>query len=358
MSKYLLKEYISLCPSGACNIGVLTEEERRMKDNGEMLLTGILQVADTKNGNSRIYPRNVLDRELKNYQKLIKENRALGECVEEGSKILTEDGWKDFRDVKEGDNIYTLNLENSKVEIQPIDVKIDKKYVGDIYHFQGIYLDIRVTPEHKFILLNSDNKYEVVKAVDIYEQWQKYKEYSFLRILPSIDKKVSSMKVGIIVEKEQYDGKVYCVSVKNKTFYCSKNGKSFISHNCDHSDESVVSLKNASHMILRTWWDNNNIMGVLKVLKTPSGNILRGLVESGVNIGISSRGLGSLKETRNGDIVQDDFLLICWDIVSEASAPGAYLHLQENKLFDLNEKSIFSKPDRIYRIINDILSNR
>ena len=92
-------------------------------------------------------------------------------------------------------------------------------------------------------------------------------------------------------------------------------------------------------------------MGKIKVLNTPSGNILKSLVEGGVKLGISSRGLGSVHEDMNGNtIVEDDFQLICFDFVSEPSTPGAYMSVREGL-----EKDIFSKADRINRILNDIV---
>jgi hypothetical protein len=92
-------------------------------------------------------------------------------------------------------------------------------------------------------------------------------------------------------------------------------------------------------------------MGKMQVLETPSGKILRSLVDSGVSIGISSRGLGSVKENAGKTIVEDDFQLICFDIVSEPSTPGAFM-MQENKN-RLNE--VFTKADRINRALNEIL---
>ena len=119
----------------------------------------------------------------------------------------------------------------------------------------------------------------------------------------------------------------------------------------DHPDDSVVNLKNASHMVTKVWWDGKNVMGKIKVLNTPSGNILKSLVEGGVKLGISSRGLGSVHEDMNGNtIVEDDFQLICFDFVSEPSTPGAYMSVREGL-----EKDIFSKADRINRILNDIV---
>jgi hypothetical protein len=75
----LLREYYALCPDGACQIGLLTEEEKRMRANGDVLLTGQLQEADFKNANNRIYGYSVLKREADLYQKMIEEGRAVGE---------------------------------------------------------------------------------------------------------------------------------------------------------------------------------------------------------------------------------------------------------------------------------------
>jgi hypothetical protein len=93
----------------------------------------------------------------------------------------------------------------------------------------------------------------------------------------------------------------------------------------DHPDDSVINLKNASHMVTKMWWQGDDVMGKIEVLSTPSGNILRDLIKAGVKLGISSRGLGSVKQEKGDTIVEDDFQLICFDMVSEPSTPGAYL---------------------------------
>jgi len=126
---------------------------------------------------------------------------------------------------------------------------------------------------------------------------------------------------------------------------------------CDHPDDSVINLKNASHIINRIWWDGKNVLGTVKVLSTPSGNILKGLYESGVKFGFSSRALGSLKEGKDDggesiQIVQDDLQLICFDAVSEPSAPGAYI-MEGKEPQQLT--NIFTKGDRINRALNEIL---
>lgn len=93
----------------------------------------------------------------------------------------------------------------------------------------------------------------------------------------------------------------------------------------DHPDDSVVNLKNCSHLVTKMWWDGDNVMAKFEVLDTPSGKILKDLVHANVKLGISSRGMGSVKEEKGVTIVEDDFQLICFDMVSEPSTPGAYL---------------------------------
>ena len=93
----------------------------------------------------------------------------------------------------------------------------------------------------------------------------------------------------------------------------------------DHPDDSVINLKNASHLVTKMWWEGDNVMGKIEVLDTPSGAILKALVKSGVKLGISSRGMGSVKQEKDKTIVEDDFQLICFDMVSEPSTPDAYL---------------------------------
>jgi len=125
----------------------------------------------------------------------------------------------------------------------------------------------------------------------------------------------------------------------------------------DHPAESVVELKNVSHIVREARMENDTVYGVIELLDTPGGKILQSLVESGVTLGISSRGVGSTRKQGDSVIVEDDFQLICFDMVSEPSTPNAFLHLNESKLIktsDLN--STFNKSDRLYRIFNDIKS--
>jgi len=198
MSKVLLREYYELCEGGVCQ-DLLTEDEKKFVTDGGMILSGIMQMAETVNGNGRIYPSCVLQKEVKNYQKLVKERRALGEL--------------------------------------------------------------------------------------------------------------------------------------------------------DHPEESVINLRNASHIVTACWMEEHKVMGKIKVLDTPSGKILRSLVEGGCAIGISSRGMGSVTESNGQTIVEEDFQLICFDVVSEPSTPGAFM-MKEAKNY---KNEVFTKSDRIYRLLNEVL---
>ncbi len=114
----------------------------------------------------------------------------------------------------------------------------------------------------------------------------------------------------------------------------------------DHPDDSVINLRNVSHVVTDIWWEGKDVMGKIKILETPSGRILKDLINSGIKLGISSRGLGSVKESMGVTEVQDDFELICFDIVSEPSTPNAYIYpdkkrsMYENKINEAKESII------------------
>jgi len=118
----------------------------------------------------------------------------------------------------------------------------------------------------------------------------------------------------------------------------------------DHPESSVINLKNVSHNITEMWWDGDEVLGKIEILPTPSGNILKALIENNITVGVSSRGMGSL-EDRNGVLeVQDDFELLCWDFVSTPSNPGSYMEIvTEGKMAQIN------KYQGVNSIVNEIL---
>jgi phage tail tube protein FII len=121
----------------------------------------------------------------------------------------------------------------------------------------------------------------------------------------------------------------------------------------DHPDNNVVSLERVSHRVTDIWMDGNVAMGKVQVLNTPAGKILQELVNGGCKMGISSRGMGSVREEKEVTIVEDDFQLICFDFVSEPSTPNAFM-MQESKNF---QNKLLTEEDKINRLMNDILIN-
>lgn len=121
----------------------------------------------------------------------------------------------------------------------------------------------------------------------------------------------------------------------------------------DHPDSPVVSLKNASHVITDLWWEGNNLMGRVEILNTPFGNIAAEIIKAGYTIGISSRGTGSVTETEDGQvIVNDDFDLVTWDLVSNPSVQKAFMKPVGN----LNE-GLLVKQSSPYTRLNSILDD-
>lgn len=116
----------------------------------------------------------------------------------------------------------------------------------------------------------------------------------------------------------------------------------------DHPESQVINLKNVSHNIINMRWDGDNVMGTIEILPTPSGNILKALIGSGITVGVSSRGMGSLKQVGELMEVQDDFELLCWDFVSTPSNPDSFMHMLK--------EGLNVSPNKSYVKINSILT--
>ena len=164
---------------------------------------------------------------------------------------------------------------------------------------------------------------------------------------------------GILQKAEtlNQNGRIYPSDILEREV---RNYQKFIRENralgeCDHPDSSVVELKKVSHIIREAHMEGNTCFGTVEILDTPCGKILQCLVEAGVTLGISSRGVGSTKKSGEHQIVQDDFQLICWDFVSEPSTPGAFMMREGVEVSRRDLNRVFNKSDRIDRIFNDIL---
>ena len=118
----------------------------------------------------------------------------------------------------------------------------------------------------------------------------------------------------------------------------------------DHPESSVINLKNVSHNITEMWWDGDEVYGKIEILPTPSGNILKALIENNITVGVSSRGMGSLEDKGGVLEVQNDFELLCWDFVSTPSNPGSYMEIvTECKRAQIN------KYQSVNSIVNELL---
>ena len=144
----------------------------------------------------------------------------------------------------------------------------------------------------------------------------------------------------------------------------------------NHPESSLIDLDRVAHIITDIWWDKNILMGKLKLLTSPGfhergivstkGDQAANLMRQGVTLGISSRGVGSLKKVGEKNEVQDDFELICFDLVSSPSTPGAYLfsnaedrdkyeeNLDEEKKYKQNNGVVEKEVD-LMKKLNDFL---
>jgi hypothetical protein len=122
----------------------------------------------------------------------------------------------------------------------------------------------------------------------------------------------------------------------------------------DHPESSVVELKNTSHIIRDVWWNGKDVVGKVEILNTPSGRILKELIEAGCTVGISSRGMGSVRQIKeDGTVaVENDFDLICWDFVSNPSTHGAFMKPVNE---GVSRESKINKYETANSIMRDII---
>lgn len=174
--------------------------------------------------------------------------------------------------------------------------------------------------------MNNSNKYVISEF---------YAFEADKNLIKEAEEKNKPVEMKGILQKantENRNGRVYPLDILKREAdkYMEAVNEKRATGELDHPDSAVVSLSNVSHMITEMWWEGDTLMGRVQVLETPSGNILKGLLKSGVMLGISSRGVGSVKSRNGLDEVQEDFELIAFDFVSSPSTPGAYLFKESN----------------------------
>jgi len=160
-----------------------------------------------------------------------------------------------------------------------------------------------------------------------------------------------------MAETKNHNGRVYPMNLLEREVQKYKNlvEQRRALGELDHPESSVINLQNCSHLVTDIWMEGKKVMGKIEVLPTPSGRILETLVKSGVPCGISSRGMGSVREQNGITLVEDDFQLICFDMVSDPSTPGAIMS-QVNESKDMSFP--LNRVDRVNVLLNDILREK
>jgi len=378
--KQLLIEYDAGHISPEENKKVLNEI-KDMDFSNDIVLYAVLQKYDTPNKNGRIYPEAILKRENDKYQTLIKKGIALNElnhpsCHTGDVDILTLEGWKNIKEISETEDVYTLN-DDGEIELKKIYSTVKHQYKEKMIHLKGKDIDTIVTPNHKFPIC--DNNELIFKtAQEILDDFngenllakayipKNFKTSKFIEFFKGKGIYLNNKKIKI-KELINVDDHVYSIDVPNHTYYVRSNGKTHWTGN-----SSLIDLDRVSHTVLETWWDGKMLMGKIKLLTSPGwkkmgivstkGDQAAMLLMNGVTLGISSRGVGSLKNIKGQNIVQDDFELVCFDLVSSPSTPGAYV-FKDIADRDNYQESTTEKPvvlDKTLNLMNklDIYLNK
>ncbi len=191
-------------------------------------------------------------------------------------------------------------------------------------------------------------------------------EFSPEQINESIDKNSGKLIVRGILQKaseQNQNGRVYTRALLEREAgkYQELIDDRRALGELDHPESSVVNLQNVSHNVTKMWWDGDNLLGNVEVLGTPSGNILKELFKSGITLGISSRGMGTTRESEGKTLVNDDFELVAFDFVSNPSTRGAFLepvNLNESVSHDdkiVTDGRVCTKYCKVEGIVHEIL---
>ena len=173
-----------------------------------------------------------------------------------------------------------------------------------------------MTQDNKYIIrefysFNKDTK-DVIKII------REAEEHNTAIIMTGILQKANTLN---------RNGRVYPYDIlrREATNYMKLIEEALAGGELDHPDSAVVSLSNVSHRVLDMWWQGEDLYGKIMIAYTEAGDKLKGLLKTGFKLGISSRGVGSVKTIKGEDVVQNDFELIAFDFVSSPSTPGAYM---------------------------------
>ena len=142
-------------------------------------------------------------------------------------------------------------------------------------------------------------------------------------------KKYSIEGVFMEAENKNRNGRIYPMPVMSKAvgkYVNEQVAKDRAVGELNHPEGPTVNLDKVSHKIEKLEFQGNNVVGKATILETPMGQIVKGLLDGGVKLGVSTRGMGSLQRNGNAMVVRDDFLLNAVDIVQDPSAPSAFVN--------------------------------
>jgi len=143
------------------------------------------------------------------------------------------------------------------------------------------------------------------------------------------EKKYMIEGVFMQAEAQNRNGRVYpkkTLESATKKYQTEQVSKGRAVGELGHPDSPTINLDRVSHKIVELNWNGDNVMGKAEILETPMGKIVRGLMDGEVQLGVSTRGMGSLKQEKGKTIVSDDFILSTVDIVQDPSAPEAFVN--------------------------------
>ena len=191
-------------------------------------------------------------------------------------------------------------------------------------------------------------------------------EFSPEQISESIEKNSGKLLVRGILQKateQNQNGRVYTRALLEREAgkYNELINDRRALGELDHPESSVVNLQNVSHNVKKMWREGDSLLGDVEVLGTPAGNILKELFKSGITLGISSRGMGTTRESEGKTMVNDDFELVAFDFVSNPSTRGAFLepvNTNESVLIEskvVTDGRVCTKYCKLEGIVHEIL---
>jgi hypothetical protein len=175
---------------------------------------------------------------------------------------------------------------------------------------------------------------------------------------PELGRENDSLIVYVVLQKfgvKNRNGRIYPkeILIRQNEIYQEAIRQRRAIGELDHPESSIIAGDRISHNIVETWWEGHTLMGKMEILVTKGyldygivstkGDEVANLLRNNIMIGVSSRGVGSLKEIKGDLIVQDDFELICWDIVTAPSTPGSWMFKDKLEAKPYVENRIITK---------------